>query len=394
MEINISKFDDLGNGLGKIDNKVYFVKYGIPNELLEIEILKENKNYNVANIKNIINKSNNRIEPICNKYYECGGCNFQHIKREEEIEFKRNKILNYFNKLDYFYKTSDYNYRNKISLHVINGILGYFKEKTNDLVKIDYCYLVKDKINEIIKLFNRNIDNKFNGNIIIRVNYNDESMVIINGIYKYLDLLKESDLINNLIYNNKIIKGNDYFIEDVNNYKFKVNYNSFFQVNLKGLKIIFKILDEFLYDKKINKALDLYSGISVLGINIAKYVKNVISVEYNKFATDDAKENIKLNNINNLEVINGLVSNHIDKFNNIDLVIVDPIRSGLDKKTIDYLKKIKSKYLIYIACGIDSLKRDLKSLKEIYDIDKIYGIDMFPLTSHCESICLLERKKN
>ena len=139
-------------------------------------------------------------------------------------------------------------------------------------------------------------------------------------------------------------------------------------------------------------ALDLYSGTSVLGIHIAKYVNNVTSIEINSFATHDAIKNIELNNITNLKVINGAVSDYIDKFHNIDLIILDPARKGLDLKTIEYLKKINPTYIIYISCSITSLKRDLEYLKTDYEFSKIYIVDMFPGTIHCESICLLEMR--
>ena len=392
MRVNILKYDDLGNGITYIDNKVCFVKKGVPGDEVLIEITKSNKNYCEANIKEIIKKSNLRVAPVC-KYYElCGGCNFLHLKKSEELNFKTNRCLNFFNKLDYFYKTDDYKYRNKIVLHVKNGEYGFYMEKTNKIVKIDYCYLVKDKINDIIKIFHQNVDNNFSGSITIRVNNQDETLVSIIGNYKYVDILVDNNLVNNLIYNDKVIKGNDYFYEYIDNYKFKVHYKSFFQVNIKGLEVINKILKEFLNDKQINKALDLYSGTSVLGILISKYVNKVTSVESNTNASSDAKDNIKINNINNLEVINGLVENYIDKFQDIDLVILDPARRGLDKKTINCLKIIKSKYLIYIACGIDSLKRDLKLLNDTYNIEKLFGVDMFPNTKNTECVCVLKLK--
>ena len=122
------------------------------------------------------------------------------------------------------------------------------------------------------------------------------------------------------------------------------------------------------------------------------YVKKVISFEKVKVSTLDALENKELNKINNLEVINGKVEDYIDTFKNIDLVVVDPARRGLDKKTINYLKTIKSNYLIYIACKMDSLKRDLQDLKEIYDVMEVNLVDMFPRTNHVECVCVLKLK--
>lgn len=392
MKIEILDFDDLGSGLGKINEKVCFVKNGLPKEILKVKIVKENKNYSNCEIENIILKNKDRINPICPFYQECGGCNFLHTTKSLENKFKIKKGEKFLGKIEKFYETREFNYRNKVIFHVKNGDIGFFKEKTNELVSINYCYLLNDKINEVLKLFLENKDLNFNGNILIRVNNLEESLVAITGSYKYIDLIKNSNLINNLIYNDKVIKDNSYFYEVVSNYKFKVSYKSFFQVNLDGLISIKIILESFLQDKNIRNALDLYSGTSVLGIIISKYVKNVISVEENKSSTDDALINKELNKINNLQVINGRVEDYIDTFKNIDLIILDPARRGLDLKTISYLKKIKSKYLIYIACKMDSLRRDTKYLKDDYEVLENYLVDMFPRTNEVESVSILKLK--
>lgn len=392
MEIEILDFDDLGSGIGKINEKVCFVKNGLPKEILKVKIVKENKNYSNCEIENIILKNKDRINPICPFYQECGGCNFLHATKSLENEFKLKKGEKFLGKIEKFYETKEFNYRNKVIFHVKNGDIGFFKEKTNELVSINYCYLLNDKINEVLKLFLENKDLNFNGNILIRVNNLEDSLVAITGNYKYIDLIKTSNLITNLIYNDKVIKGNSYFYEVVSNYKFKVSYKSFFQVNLDGLISIKIILESFLQDKNIRNALDLYSGTSVLGIIISKYVKNVISVEENKSSTDDALINKELNKINNLQVINGRVEDYIDTFKDIDLIILDPARRGLDLKTISYLKKIKSKYLIYIACKMDSLRRDTKYLKDDYEVLENYLVDMFPRTNEVESVSILKLK--
>ena len=390
MEVCIEKFDDLGNGIARINNKVCFVKYGLPQEVVDVKIIKENKNFTEGIITDIKSPSNLRVEPICKYYDECGGCNFLHLENLREIEFKKNKIINYFGKLNKFYKTKQYNYRNKIVLHVKDGKIGLYKEKTNDLIEIDYCYLVKNKINDILQVLNKKKDINFNGSVTIRENTRNESLVSILGNYKYINDLIKDNLIDNLIYNDKVLKGNDFFYEELDNYKFKVNYKSFFQVNNLGLKAIYDILNNFLEDKKFENVLELYSGTSVLGILMSSYAKKITSIEVNKNACLDANYNTSINKIKNLEVINGKVEDYIDKFTNANLILVDPARKGLDKKTINYLKKIESNYIIYIACGIDSLKRDLNLLQDKYLIDEIYGIDMFPCTNNIESVAILK----
>ena len=385
--VKVEKYDDLGQGIVKINDKVCFVKRAIPNEDIKVKITKDKKNFSEGIITNIINKSKERVEPICPYYQECGGCDFLHTTEIEEKNFKINRCLNFFNKINNFYETED-RYRNKITLHFKDNKLGFYKEKSHDIIDINNCYLTNDKINNVIKTLRKNLNKDDFGTILIRCNNKLEILINIDGKYNNINKLI---IFDNLIYNDKVLKGNNYFIEEISKFKFKVNYKSFFQVNRKGLENIFKILENFLKDKNINTVLDLYSGTSVLGILCSNYVKKVISVEVNKNATNDANLNIKLNNINNLEIINGKVEDYIDQFKNIDLVIIDPARSGLDKKTINYLNNIKSKYIIYISCNIHSLKRDI-SLLNNYNIKEINVVNMFKRTNKVETIVIMELK--
>ena len=389
--VKIEKYDDLGNGISKINNKVCFVKRGLPLEEVEIKVIKDKKNYQEGIITKIIKANDNRVESICPFYNNCNGCNFLHATIEEEKNFKINRCKEFFNMFNNFYNTDDY-YRNKIIMHFKNNLLGYYKENSHDIVEIDNCLIVNNRINQIIKLLKKYLSNEDIGKVLIRCNYKDEILISIDGIYKNINKLINEELINNIIENNKLVKGNDYFIEKILDYKFKVHYDAFFQVNRKGLEHLFNIIRDYINNKKINNVLDLYSGTSVLGIFISKYVKEVTSIEINKNACLDAKDNIKLNNINNLNIINGKVEDYINKFNNIDLIILDPARSGLDKKTIDYLNIIKSQYIIYISCNIHSLKRDIKLLNN-YHIENINIVDMFRRTNNVETIMLMKLKE-
>ena len=187
MQVKVIKFDDLGQGISKINNKVCFIEKALPEEELEIEVTKNSKDYSKGIIKNILKENKERIEPICKYYKECGGCNFLHTTLDLESKFKINKCINYFNINPTFIKTIDYNYRNKVVLHVKDGNLGYYKERTHDLIKIDYCYLLSNNLNLVIELFNKYKDSNFNGEILIRDN-SKEIIVSIEGEYKYLDI--------------------------------------------------------------------------------------------------------------------------------------------------------------------------------------------------------------
>ena len=391
MEVNINKFDHFGRGLSKINDKVIFVDKALPNEIVDVDVINKKKNYEVGKITKIIKESDTRIKPICPLFDVCGGCNFLHTTYEQEKEFKTNKGIELLGNIDNFYETKELNYRNKVTLHVKGNKFGFYKENSNDLVELDYCYLLKDNINKVIKDLKEIDLSKYNIKTIIIKSNQDKILLDIDSNIDD-NFLSTFNYVDTIISNKKIVKGKGFIEEVIDNKIFKITSEAFFQVNKDGLLSINKTIKEFLKNKKINNVLDLYSGTSLWGILISDNVKEVTGIEINKEACLNANDNIKKNNINNVKVINGDVANYIDKFKDIDLAIVDPPRSGLDNKTRDYLKTINSQYIIYVSCDMQTLRRDLIDLKENYDIVSINLVDMFKRTYHCESIVILERK--
>jgi len=393
MKCKIEKYDHLGNGIGRIEDKIVFVKKALKDELVDIKIIKDKKNFMVGEINKIIESSSNRVESICPYYDKCGGCNFLHATYEEEKKFKLNKANELLGKINKFYETDELNYRNKVTLHIKKDKLGFYKEKTNDIIDINYCYLLNDKINNVIKKLNNYLKTNIHQikKVVIKTN-GQEVLLDITGFVTD-EFLDEFNEIDHFIYNDEIYKGTGYLEEIIDDYKLIISSKSFYQVNNQGLSAINNIIKLYLKNKNIKKALDLYSGIGTWGILISKYVSEVISIEENTSSTNDAIVNKKINNINNLKIINGRVEDNIEKFKNIDLIIIDPPRSGLDKKTKEYIQKISPSNLIYISCDMLTLKRDLDELKENYIVDDINLVDMFKRTYHVESVVLLKRKK-
>ena len=391
MELKIIKFDHFGRGIAKVSNKIYFVDKALPGEIVDVIVTQDKKNYSEAKIDKVIEKSNQRIDSICPLFNKCGGCNFLHTTYEEEIKFKKEKALELLGRCDHFYETKDMNYRNKVTLHVKDDKIGFYQEKSHEIITIDYCYLLDDRINRVINELNMISMSDYNITKIIIKSNNGKVLLDVDGIVDDFFITYFDD-VDTIISNNKTVKGNNQQEEIIDNKVFKITSNAFFQVNKQGLENINRIIQRYLKDKKINKSLDLYSGTSLWGILISNKVREVTSIEVNKEASLNAIDNIKKNNISNIKVINGRVEDYIDTFNDIDLCIIDPPRSGLDKKTIAYLKKINSKYLIYVSCDMLTLKRDLDLLKDNYIINEVNLVDMFKRTYHCEVVTILERK--
>lgn len=397
--MKIEKLDYYGRGIGRINSKITFVENALKDEIVDIEILKESKKYNEAIVKSYNTKSKSRVTPKCKYYNICGGCNISHLKEEEQEGFKDSKINELLNRnlniecLDKIEYSKFYNYRNKIVLHIKEDKLGLYKNKSNELIEIDECLLVDDKINNVIKILKKIIKNEKNlKKATIKLgNITNEVMLILEGKIKdYSELLNKVDV---LIINDKVVSKKDYIISIIGNKKYKISKNSFFQVNQA---ITEKIYNEIRSNiEKINpkNVLDLYCGTGTIGIYIADLVKNVIGIEVIKDAVLDANFNKELNDIDNISFILGKVEDKIkDIKDNIDLIIVDPPRSGLDKKVIPVINKLKAKNIIYVSCNPITLVRDLKLLKDNYNIEYIKPYDMFPNTYHCETICVLERR--
>lgn len=396
--VSIKSLDDFGNGIAYIDNKIAFIPNTLPNEVVDISITKETKKYYEAKVINYIKLSDKRIKPICPYYEKCGGCSILHMSYNDAINYKCDKVKNILNKfasitnnIEIIKNDIPLNYRNKIELKIENNLWGYYNSKTHELISIEECRLAKTSINNVIKY--KEYIKIYNGSITIRSNYNDEIILSIKTENKYeidINSLKTKIKLVGLVVNDKLIYGESFFIEKVKDKFFKVNYNSFFQVNLNIATKMINILNK---NSDGDNLLDLYCGVGFLGQSLSNKYKKIYGIEINENSILDAIKNSKINNINNTYYLCGNSSKLIDKINdNIDTIIIDPPRNGLVKSMFDDIEKIKSKKIMYISCDPISLSRDLNQLKKHYNINKIYILDMFSNTYHIETICILKRK--
>ncbi|MDD3187568.1 MAG: 23S rRNA (uracil(1939)-C(5))-methyltransferase RlmD [Bacilli bacterium] len=401
-DINITSLDHFGRGVGKIDDKIIFVENALPGEIVDINVTKEKKNYIEAEVSNYKTLSKDREEAKCPYYKECGGCNIMHMPYSKQLEFKENKIKEIINKFLNFpisinpiINSEEYYYRNKITLQIKNKI-GLYKKKSYDLVNIDNCIITDNRVKEVINRLN-DLDLSNIEQIVIRFSDN-ETMIVISSLKEinfknFISQLK--DVCTSIIVKHKnnytTIYGNDYIILKLNNYNFKVSAESFFQVNTNQAIKMYDLIKK--YAKGSKNVLDLYCGTGSIGIYASDVVENITGIEINKYAIEDAIENAKFNNINNIKFICGDVKNNLKEFKNIDVIIVDPPRSGLDKEAIDNILKLSPNKIVYVSCDPITLSRDLKILSEFYNIEEITPIDMFPNTYHVESVTILNRKR-
>ena len=401
-EVKIIRLNNEGLGVALVDKFVVFVKNALVNEIVKIKITEVNDNYALGEVINYIETSSDRVIPACPFYEKCGGCNLMHMNYESQISFKKDKVKSIFKKIsnidinikDIIYD-KEFNYRNKVTLKVKNDKIGLYSEKTNDIINVDKCLLLDNKMNdELIKLelFIHRYKNNNISEIMIRV-INDKIMLSLDTINKEVrdSFINNFDHVESIYINNKLVYGNEFLKETINDLEFNISPKSFFQVNKN---IMTKMYDKAISYIKGGTTLDLYSGTGTISMLASKTSDEVIGIEVVKDAVKDANNNIELNNIKNVSFICDKVENKIDELKNkkIDNIIMDPPRSGSDKKSLASILEIDPKQIIYISCNPVTLARDYNTLKEKYSIKEITLFDMFPNTYHVECVLVLSRK--
>ena len=398
--MKIEKLDYYGRGISRSSGKVYFIENALKDEDVSITLLKEKKKYCEAKLKEISNISKDRTEAKCKYYNICGGCQLMHIKEEKQEEFKKEKVeeilkkfLKYNKDVNDIVFSKNFNYRNKVVLHVKDNKLGFYKNKTNELIEIDKCLLLNPVINDLISYLKNYIELKDIEKITIKVgNKTNEVMLIIDGsIAKYQKLLEIVDV---LIINEKVMTTKDYITSYIGNKKYIIKRNSFFQVNYDISTRMYDKVKDVIVKEKSKNVLDLYCGTGTIGIYISDVVSKITGIEVVSDAIEAANTNKKINNVENIEFILGKVEDKLDFIsnNNIDTVIVDHPRSGLHKKVIPILEKISPKTIIYVSCDPITMARDIKLLSNNYELVEVTPYDMFPNTYHVECVCVLKLK--
>ncbi len=395
-EVEIKRLDDQGRGIAFIDNKITFIKNALPEERVVCKITKRTKKYNVGEVIEYKTKSKKRIEAKCPYFSICGGCTLEHLDYLDTIEFKKEKLKHILEKEQIKYpkiqvveNENNYFYRNKLSLKVIKGAIGFYEENSHTLIPIEKCLLARPVLNDAI-----NVLKTFkvtNGEAILRSNTNDEVLIAINT--KDSLVVKDENFANvkivGIVLNDKCIYGQPYLYERIHHLLFKISYDAFFQVNPFIASHLFEEVEKNIVST--NTVLDLYSGVGVLGIVASKKAKKVISIEIIKNAVLDSLENSKLNKCSNIYPVLGDAKTVLPKIKeDFDTILIDPPRKGLDKNSLQLLLQSKAQKILYISCDPFTLARDLKELQSVYKIKKVTLFDMFSYTYHLESMVVLE----
>ena len=448
-----------GEGIGRVDGYTLFIKDAIIGDEVEAKIIKAKKNYGYARLMNIITPSKDRIEPVCPVARQCGGCQIQEMDYQAQLRFKQELVKNNIERIGHI---SDYqmmpvigmdepfHYRNKAQYPVGmdkdgNIVMGFFAGRTHHIIDNTDCALgakINSRILGIIKEYMQ--DNKIKPydedkhagtvrHILIRNGYHtDQIMVclVINAesIKNSDDLVKRlkdidgmtSIMINinrnktNVILGDtcKTLWGKSYIEDYICDIRYQISPLSFYQVNPKQTEKLYSKALEYAGLTGNETVWDLYCGIGTISLFMAAKARKVYGVEIVPQAIEDAKNNARLNNIDNAEFFVGKAEEVVPAFYeelsrkaangdeeakrgiHPDVVVVDPPRKGCEETLLETVVKMSPKRMVYVSCDSATLARDLKFMEEHgYKVEKVQAVDQFGNTVHVETVVLLSHKK-
>ena len=403
-----------GYGVSRTDGKVVFIPYSAIGDEGWVEIVEEKRNYSTGKWVEIFAPSSWRVDPPCPYFGTCGGCQWQHIDYAQQPELKKEILRDILIRLGKLRETpfitvfpspDPYDYRTRVQLKVKGEKLGYYQERSHQLVDIERCPIAHPLVSEIIPLLRKE---RFflspTEEIDINVSLEDERGILIVRLLKTSQKWETSA--RQLLKSHPILKGittlRERQITSLGKpylsftiplkLTLRTSPGSFFQVNLKQNETLIQKVLEFSRGQKNERALDLYSGVGNLALPLATVTQEVWGIEENIVAVKDARFNAQFNGIENSKFIHGKVEHILKKWKRErpDLVILDPPRTGCSE-AVDQVAGLKPKRIVYVSCEPTILARDLRLFSDRgYFLRELALIDMFPQTYHMEVVALLE----
>ena len=433
-----------GEGIGKADGFTVFVKDAVIGDTVTAKIIKAKKNYGYGRLMEVLKPSPYRVEPKCEFARQCGGCQLQALSYDQQLAFKTNKVKGHLERIGGFTDIPMepiigmdelFHYRNKAQFPVGRNkegkiVTGFYAGRTHNIIENRDCALgvaenkeVLDRVIAHMEKYGIEPYNEATGkglvrHVLIRYGYfTKEVMVclILNGnkIPKEEQLVKSlceipgmtSITINvnkkhsNVILGEEIrlLWGQEYITDRIGDISYQISPLSFYQVNpMQTQKLYAKAL-EYADLHGQETVWDLYCGIGTISLFLAQKAKFVRGVEIVPAAIENAKENAKLNGLENTEFFVGKAEEVLPreyKKNGVyaDVIVVDPPRKGCDETLLETMIEMNPERIVYVSCDSATLARDLKYLCERgYELRKVCPVDQFGMTVHVESIVLLSK---
>ncbi|MDF9824201.1 23S rRNA (uracil1939-C5)-methyltransferase [Breznakia sp. PF5-3] len=430
------------NGLGVFMYKKdkLFMKYVLKGEKVSGKVVKKIRDGYLAELVQVQKPSSIRTKVKCSYFQKCGSCNYLHMLYPFELKQKTEAVKQLANKGKININVHNcegleepYAYRNKLALTFTKNrkndvIAGFYEPLSHKVVNIDKCLLHDDATNTLIKdikevvkkcrldIYDENKRTGFLRHVLVRENTDKKFMVTFitaekefKGKKKFLqELLNRNEHIEAVVQNinnrntsvllgnqEYVLYGKGYFYDTLCGLTFKISPKSFYQINHEQCEKLYDKALSLLDLKGDEVIVDTYCGIGTISLLAAQKAKRVMAVEVNKDAIKDANINRECNHIDNIEFFAQDAGAFMQKLASektmVDVVIIDPARDGCDENFLQALTKLKPKKIVYISCNPETQVRDLKYLSRQYTYKDMYLFDMFPKTSHVESVVLMTR---
>lgn len=415
------------NGVAKIDEVIVFCEGAMAGDVVIALITEVKKNYAVARALKTVTSSPCRSEPRCPCFGKCGGCAFGNVTYEHEVFVKKSAISAAFRRngvkipeITEFISSREVGYRNKAVFHFDEELdLGFFSKADREICHVENCAIVHptiniimNKIGDILKerkdsfrgklsyLFIRYFESSNEASVVIGSPFGadlaDVALRIISEIPQVKTVMRgtgddpSSDVFEKL-------EGNDSILSRAFGLELEVAPASFFQVNCDVGEKLFEKVGVLSAPKAGERFLDLYCGTGTIALSLAKREAGIgiVGIEISSEAVKDAKRNAEKNGIENATFIcaDSEEFSRLLSREHFDCITIDPPRAGLSEKTVRRILENAPNRLVYVSCDPSTLARDVRLLSELYEPSEVIGADMFPGTSHVETICLLTRKE-
>ena len=434
-----------GEGIGKADGFTVFVKDAVIGDVVTVKIMKAKKNYGYGRLMEILEPSPYRVEPECKVARQCGGCQLQALSYEQQLAFKEKKVRSHLERIGGFRNIpmepiigmdEQYHYRNKAQFPVGRNkegkiVTGFYAGRTHSIIDNRDCALGVPQNKEVLDRVIFHME-KYNippydeaagkglvRHILVRYGfYTGELMVclILNGNSlpqeeKLVESLREIPGMtsisininrqrNNVILGEqlRLLWGKPYITDRIGDITYQISPLSFYQVNPRQTRKLYAKALEYADLHGEETVWDLYCGIGTISLFLARQAGVVRGVEIIPAAIENARENARINNIENVEFFVGkaeevLPAQYDQNGIYADVIVVDPPRKGCDSQLLETMIKMQPKKIVYVSCDSATLARDLKYLcQEGYELDKVCPVDQFGGTVHVETVVGLQRK--
>ena len=455
VTVEITDIGVSGEGIGHVDGYTLFIKDAVIGDVVEAKVMKAKKNYGYARLMKVITPSEYRVEPKCAFARRCGGCQIQEMSYDRQLVFKDQKIRGNLERIGGFTKDQidtvmqpvvgmehPFGYRNKAQFPFGtdkegNPITGFYAGRTHDIIANTDCALGVEQNKEILEIILqymrenkiKSYDEKTGKGLIrhalIRYGFKTKEIMVclvINGkklpkaerlIEKLIQIegmtsitISPNTRRDNVIMGDsyEILWGQGYITDYIGNVKYQISPLSFYQVNPVQTEKLYGLALEYADLKGDETVWDLYCGIGTISLFLAQKAKQVYGVEIVPQAIDDAKENAKINAIDNAEFFVGKAEEvlpeyyaeyereHNGETAHADVIVVDPPRKGCDETLLETIVKMQPEKVVYVSCDSATLARDLKYLcANGYEIKMCRGVDQFPQSVHVETVVLLSK---